>query len=146
MEIIGRLIILILASIGFGIASYIRGKKHKEAPLVCPLEGSCETVVHSEYSKFLGIPLELWGMAYYGSLSLFYAISFILPGIPENISYIVLGISALAFLFSLYLTFIQAVIIHHWCTWCLFSAGISTLIFICSLVITNKNLFFALVG
>ncbi|MEX2008266.1 MAG: vitamin K epoxide reductase family protein, partial [Candidatus Spechtbacterales bacterium] len=48
---------------------------------------------------------------------------------------IVLGLaaSAAAFVFSAYLTFLQAVVIRDWCSWCLISATISTIIFAFSL-------------
>lgn len=141
MEQIGKILIILFAFVGFLIASYIRSKKHAEKPLVCPLEGSCENVVHSSYSTLFGIPLEIWGMFYYGITLVSYTVFFLFPEVmPLWASYILLGLSLIAFTFSIYLTAIQAFLIHHWCTWCLFSAGISTLIFLICMSLINENI------
>lgn len=100
--------------------------------MVCPAGTSCEEVVHSEFSKFLGIPLELIGLFYYGLIFTGYAAFLIFPGIivlPLP-SFLFLVLSFSAFLFSAYLTFVQAFFLRQWCTWCLISAAISTFIFI----------------
>lgn len=142
MIIFEKIFIVVLATIGFILASYIRSHKKTERPLVCPLEGSCETVVHSEYSSLFGIPLELLGMVYYGLIAISYAF-IILFGylVPGYTSTALMILSLIAFIFSLYLTAVQAFIIHHWCTWCLFSASISTLICILSLFIFIESTF-----
>lgn len=136
MIIFEKIFIALLATIGFILASYIRSHKKNEKPLVCPLEGSCETVVHSEYSTLFGIPLELLGMIYYGLIAVSYIFIILFEYlVPGYVSTILLILSLIAFIFSLYLTAVQAFVIHHWCTWCLFSASISTLICILSVFI-----------
>lgn len=131
MEMILEIVIALLGFSGFLLASYIRDTKKSSTPLVCPLEGSCETVVHSKYSFFLGIPVELLGIIYYGFVTLAYFFYAFFPGImPGIISYLILGLSTAAFLFSLYLTAVQSFLLKHWCTWCLISAGICTAIII----------------
>lgn len=141
MEQIGKILIILFAFVGFLIASYIRGKKQAEKPLVCPLEGSCENVVHSEYSTLFRVPLEIWGMLYYGITTVSYILFLMFPELtPALASHALLVVSAIAFLFSIYLTGIQAFFIHHWCTWCLFSAGISTLIFLVGVALVNEDI------
>ena len=131
METILNLAISLLAFSGYLLANYIRDTKKSETPLVCPLEGSCETVVHSEYAKIMDIPVELIGIFYYAAITLTYFLFAFFPDImPTFASYVTLGISTVAFLFSLYLTSVQSFILKHWCTWCLMSAGWCTIIFI----------------
>jgi len=145
VEETGKIFIILFAFGGFLLASYIRGKKRAEKPLVCPLEGSCEEVVHSRYSTLFGIPLETWGMLYYGATSIAYAFFLLFPELtPSFAPYALLLTSAFAFLLSMYLTSIQAFFIHHWCTWCLFSAGISTIIFLLGVAILNQNILLSL--
>lgn len=129
-------ILIILAALaGFGIALYIRTKKSRQQILVCPLHADCEVVVHSEFSTFLGIPLEILGMLYYATVVISYIIFFILPSLARpHIVFSLLVISLAAFLFSLYLTFIQAFTLRQWCSWCLVSASLSTLIFIMTVI------------
>jgi len=124
-------IIIFLAFCGFLIANYIRHhKKNVQEALVCPLKANCDTVIHSDYSKFLGIPVEILGMVYYGLLALSYALITVFPvlGVPLVVSGL-LSATFCAFMFSIYLTFLQAFAIKNWCTWCLISAAICATIF-----------------
>jgi uncharacterized membrane protein len=130
MIFIAKILVVIFSLTGFLLANHIRKTKREEKPLVCPLNGSCETVVHSSYSKLFGIPLEYLGITYYAVIALIYVSFIFLPHLlPLSVAYISLGLTTAAFFFSLYLTLIQSIILKHWCTWCLMSAGLCTLIF-----------------
>jgi uncharacterized membrane protein len=140
MILVAKILIILFSFGGFGLAGYIRYTKKKAAPLVCPLEGSCDTVVHSDYSKIFGIPVELLGMAYYLLIALLYLAFSLFPfAVPAFLSYAVLGVTVSAFLFSLYLTAVQAFILKHWCTWCLISATICTAIFLLALYVADTK-------
>ena len=116
---------------GLVVASYVYLKKKNAEPMVCPLNGSCEEVTTSKYSKFFGIPVEKLGIFYYGLIVLIYALHYLLPELlSDTVLFLVTGFTIGAFIFSLYLIFIQAFVLKKWCTWCLFSAGFSTFIFI----------------
>ncbi len=131
--------VIALASCGFTLALYIHSTKQVAGALVCPLEGSCDTVVHSDYSRLLGIPVEMLGMAYYLGVGLVYTIFAFAPGLmPIEMAYLTIGVSLTSFLFSLYLTGIQAFVLKHWCTWCLTSALLCTLILILTLYLSNQ--------
>lgn len=123
--------IIILSLFGLFIALYIRSHKTKGNTLVCPIGHTCDPVIHSEYSRFLGIPVEILGMIYYLAVSVVYigSTTAFVP-IPVLVENIVAIMSVLAFLFSIYLTLIQAFILKQWCTWCLFSASICGTIFL----------------
>lgn len=116
---------------GFFLASYVYIKKNRKENLVCPLDGKCDDVVNSKFSKFLGLPVEVMGMIYYIMIVLFYGYFFLNPyGVSDILKFFVTGLTIGAFIFSSYLVFIQAFILKKWCTWCLFSAGFSTFIFV----------------
>jgi len=132
--------VVILALLGFSLANYIRVTKKTPGTLLCPLEGSCDAVVTSQFSKIAGISVETLGMAYYGLTFVTYLLFILSPTIlPGASSYIMLGVGATAFLFSIYLTAVQSVLLKHWCTWCLCSAGISTIIFLIVLYSSNHK-------
>ncbi len=142
MIFILELIVIFLASCGFTLAFYIHTTKKTGAPLVCPLEGSCEHVVHSEYGSIIGISVEVLGMIYYVCIGMLYSLFAFAPSVlPDFMSYAIVGITVTSFLFSAYLTSIQAFVLKHWCTWCLCSALICTLILILSLYISNGAVF-----
>ena len=123
---------IILFSLGgFFIATYIRAKKESGDTLICPVGTTCDTVVHSSYSKFFGIPVELLGMGYYFLIALSYGALLVRPELAtQNIIFSLFALTAIALLFSFYLTVIQAFTLRQWCTWCLISASFSVAIFI----------------
>ncbi|MEY2641157.1 MAG: hypothetical protein RL150_550 [Candidatus Parcubacteria bacterium] len=128
-------LILVAALIGLSITVNIYKQKHEKKPLVCPFGADCHTVVTSQFSSFLGIGLELYGAAYYSLVILTYATFILFPGTVTPWSmFIATGATIGAFLFSLYLTFVQAFLIKSWCSWCLMSAGVSTSIFIFTMI------------
>ncbi len=115
---------------GFTLARYIWRTKRVGQPLVCPLRTRCELVTHSTYSKILGIPVEALGMLYYAFVAVFHAGAILRPEIVSPLAaHVSLGVSAAAFLFSMYLISIQAFVLRQWCTWCLISASFCVLIF-----------------
>lgn len=125
------LVIIVSGLTGASIAGYIHGKKFRNDKLVCPVGSDCEVVIYSKYSKFLGIPIENLGVIYYLTVALSYTVLFLFPKPnSEILSFFTLSITTLAFLFSLYLTYIQAVNLRQWCVWCLLSAGLCTIIFL----------------
>ena len=123
-----NIIIFALAIIGLLISYKIKyNKKHKIH--VCPIGSNCKDVLSSQYNKTFGIPNETNGLIYYGLLA--FAYSFTLFNLEPTpfLRTILLLLTTSAFLFSLYLTFIQGFQLKKWCTWCLSSAVISTSIF-----------------
>lgn len=134
------------AFVGFFIAAFIYHKKRNNETMVCPLNFTCDTVVRSDYSKFFGVPVEILGMAYYGIVAVFYAVFLLFPfSLPSSLIFSVFVLSVIAFLFSLYLTFVQVFQLREWCSWCLMSAGLCTLIFI-TVVLGSDFGFFALLA
>lgn len=115
---------------GLVLALYIFvTKQNKKKPLVCPIGGHCDAVVHSKYSKFLGVPVELLGAGYYLLIAVVYGAHALAVVVwSDTFLFFVTAFSVLAFLFSVYLVFIQAFTLKNWCTWCLFSAGFTTFI------------------
>lgn len=126
--------IVFAAAGGLGVAIYIYSTKRDHKQLVCPVGSNCNVVVNSRYAKFLGIPLEYWGMFYYIVTAFSYTTFIIAPDLLPKlfVSGIVL-LSTSAFLFSLYLLFVQAFLLRQWCIWCLLSASLTTLIFVVAL-------------
>lgn len=130
-----KLVTLILAISGIWIANHIRKHKTYDAPLVCMVGFDCHTVVHSDYSKFLGFRVEILGIIYYTFAALSYLSVILFPEIlalPYS-GYIILGLfslSLIGFLFSAYLIGVQIFILKKGCSWCIVSAFVCMTIFI----------------
>jgi uncharacterized membrane protein len=118
-----RMTMLVLSTIGLGVASYLTYVHYSGGPILCLRGGGCETVQHSAYSKLLGVPVALIGLlGYIGILSTLLA--------PDSetsrlasVSFVLIG-----FGFSLYLTGRELFSIHAICPWCVSSATIMTLL------------------
>ncbi|MBI3633235.1 MAG: vitamin K epoxide reductase family protein [Candidatus Vogelbacteria bacterium] len=117
------LVVSVLSIIGFAIALKIFREKQSNRPMVCPLNGKCEQVLFSKYSKFLGIPMEIWGMFFYVTNFFGYALMFLWPVFrtPQFVSVLFLLVCS-GFLFSIYLTSVQTLKLKELCSWCLSSA------------------------
>ena len=141
-DVLVHIVISLLGVCGFMVAKYIRYHKVTGNLLVCPVKFDCNTVVNSDYSKFFGIPVEILGMIYYGliffSYLFFIFLSNALPGILIGFMIIV---SHIALLFSFYLIFVQIFILRKGCSWCFFSAIISTCIFILTIHVHDIGFF-----
>jgi uncharacterized membrane protein len=132
--------IITLATAGFIIAWYIYFKKQTHDTLVCPLNSKCEVVINSSFSRFFGIPIEILGMGYYALMIIGYTVFMVMPSAATPLAiFLIVIISTAAFLFSIYLTFIQAFALREWCTWCLTSATLSTLIFLAAILFSQTG-------
>ena len=121
--------ILITSVIGFTIALHLHHEKMDSLDtVVCPIGEHCFDVITSKYSNFLGISVEIFGMLYYGLIFSGYLIA-LLFDVPAWFSFLLLANTAIALLFSAYLTWIQAVPLGKWCIWCVTSAICCVLIF-----------------
>jgi protein-disulfide isomerase/uncharacterized membrane protein/rhodanese-related sulfurtransferase len=98
-------------------------------PMVC-IGSGCDVVRASAYSHLWGVPLPAFGVLMYVVLALLIFAEPLLPaGLGGASRTLVAGIAGAGFLFSLYLTYLQAFVIHAWCAWCDTSALVVTFIF-----------------
>lgn len=136
-----NLLPVIIAVGGFFLAHYIYNKKKRKEILVCPLDSNCDAVVHSRYSTFLGIPLEVMGMIYFSFITLFFLSALFIPQLNSGYFLFIAPIMTFgAFLFSLYLVLVQLLLIKQWCAWCLISTILCTLEFATVLTISPLNI------
>lgn len=124
----------IVALAGLADAVYLTVHHYTAEPVPCSITEGCEQVLTSSYAEVAGIPLAAFGAAAY-----FVAFSFaLLTAFGDRRMWRLYGVQAtLMFLFSAWLIYVQAMLIHAFCQFCLLSALTSTtlfLIFIASLV------------
>jgi uncharacterized membrane protein len=131
---------IILGLSGFFVALNISLKKRDQKPMVCPLNMKCEQVLYSKYAKFLGVPLEIMGMFYYGLITISYSIFLFYPYLKNPFFIFSIFLMTLGgFILSSYLVSVQAFRLREWCSWCLMSAFISTSVFLLSSQTTAIN-------
>jgi uncharacterized membrane protein len=128
---LNRMAMAVLALAGLMIAGYmLLYEMGVIATVACGMSGSCEAVQASPWAVFLGIPVPLVGVIGYG-LILAAALAGVQPSLAHDrrIAAALIGLSAIAFLFSVYLSSVEAFLIGAWCRWCIGSALIATLLF-----------------
>ena len=134
-EIILQVGTFFLGICGFLVALRIYKHKKTNQPLVCMVGFDCHTVVHSDYSKFVGIRVEILGMLYYASVFSSYLLFMLMPSLVSAlyIGFLVFW-SLIGFLFSIYLIGVQIFVLKKGCSWCIVSALISSAIFTLTLM------------
>ena len=134
--------IIILSLTGFFLANYIHWHKTKYVKkLICPIGFDCDSVIHSEYSRFLGIPIEVLGMFYYGLVAFLYGVFVFMPQLANiYLVFLVMSVTTAALLFSAYLTSIQAFLLKQLCSLCLISAALCVGIFFFAVSYSNFGL------
>lgn len=125
-----RMVVSALALIGVLISAYLFLYKVGAFGTIACGTGGCETVQNSPWAYFLGIPVAAWGLA--GYLAMF--VSAFLGTHPRFadrrwVSWALLAVTGVAFLFSIYLSVLEEFVIHAWCQWCIASAVVATLAF-----------------
>jgi uncharacterized membrane protein len=95
---------------------------------------SCETVQTSRWSTFLGLPVATWGAGFYVIM-----LGLSIAGLQERfeasraLSLTMLLITAWGALFTAWLNYLEAFVIHAWCEWCLGSAAMVLTLFVLAL-------------
>lgn len=92
--------------------------------LVCGAGGSCEVVQASSWAVFLGVPVPGWGAAWYGAV-LAAALAGLRRGDPDRLEGVLRLLAAGGLAFTLYLTAVEAFVLHAFCRWCLVSAALT---------------------
>ncbi|WP_376790941.1 vitamin K epoxide reductase family protein [Thermoflexus sp.] len=121
------LIQLALATAGAMVAGYLTWSKLQGEGLICIGFRGCDVVNSSPYAELLGVPVAAWGLGAYLVLMAL--------GLPfwKNHAHLYPWTVAISFaiamggwIFSMYLTAIEAFVLHAWCSWCVASAILIT--------------------
>ncbi len=124
--------LILFALLGLGDAIFLT-VKHYVGTINCAVWSGCQEVLVSSYSTIFGFPIALLGTIYYLTL-IFIALAY-WQSAKNIFANILTFIPALGFLFSLYLVYLQLVVIKYICIYCMISALGSTCLFILSLII-----------
>ena len=120
-----RRVMLVLAVVGTGVATYLTVIHYAGINPACTAGASCIKVQTSVWSKLDGIPVALLGLiGYIGILA-----TLVVPD-REETRVATLGLTVIGFGFSAYLTYRELFSIHAICEWCASSAVIMTILLI----------------
>jgi len=123
------LLVVILALGGVIVSYLVRRAKQRGVTIYCPMDSDCHKVINSHYARLLKIRNETLGLFFYSLTFLAALILFFFFDEINNLTQILVTITGVAFLFSVYLAWLQAVKLKEWCALCLLSGIFSTAIF-----------------
>lgn len=126
-----RMWMALISLLGLFLGAYLTLYKFGYIGTLACGVSSCEQVQTSRWSVFLGLPVATWGLG-------FYAVMLVLSILGMQDRYADsrgLSLATLLFagwgaLFTGWLNYLEAFVIHAWCEWCLFSAGMVLVLFI----------------
>src|SRR3989339_12997 len=125
-------LMMVLSFGGFIDATYLTISYFKGASLVCNFSTGCNQVTSSAYSTVFGLPVALLGLGFYVTVLVLTVAYF--DWRKDWLPKIILGISTLAFGFSLWFVWVMIFVIKAFCQYCLVSAVLSTAIFGASVI------------
>ena len=118
-------IIACVALVGLADAIYLTVQHVTGQSVRCTIVSGCSEVLSSTYASFNGIPLALIGaVAYFTVFSLAILAAFGYPFVRRLLAVTV----GLMFLTTLWLLYLQAFVIGHFCQFCLLSAVATTVL------------------
>jgi uncharacterized membrane protein len=122
-----RFVLGALAVVGLLISGYLTWVYYAGvAPVCVGGGGGCETVQTSSYATMVGVPVAVVGLVGYSGLLL----SALLRG--EVGAYLGFLVALVGTLFSAYLTYLELLVIHAVCEWCVASATVMVGALICT--------------
>jgi uncharacterized membrane protein len=135
-----RQAIALLALVGIFVALYLwLHALGFGGPLKCGT-GGCETVQTSPYAVLFGIPVAAYGVV--GYLALFVvALLALRPAAVADGKWnlLLLGLSTVGLLFTLYLTYLELFVIHAICRWCVGSAVVIAVIWVVAVLAWKRE-------
>jgi len=122
-----RQAIAVLSLVGFFVALYLWLYKIGVIGTLQCGTGSCETVQTSRYAELFGLPVAFYGVVGYAVLFVVSLVGVQPAFVARRGPTVILAVLAgAAFLFTLYLTYLELFVIHALCRWCVASALITT--------------------
>lgn len=122
---------LLFVLIGLMIAGYLSYLKIEDAPAVCVETGpfNCNVVLNSQYSELAGMPIAYLGFTVYLAIGALLLLENQVAFLRVWGSLIMFGIGLFAWLFSMWLVYVQFALLQALCPWCLSHETNFTLLF-----------------
>lgn len=115
----------VVSLVGLGDAIYLTVQDITGQNLRCTIITGCAEVLGSKYAHLGPVPLATLGAAAYFT---FFSLAILVVFGYSFARPLLAGLVAIMFLTALYLTYLQAFVIHHFCQYCLLSAAVTTIL------------------
>lgn len=115
------LLVAALGLAGLAVTTYLTANALSHTEVACSMSG-CNTVLASKWSKILGIPVSAFGMATYAAIMLSSLHAYQSPVNDLRGRLVVVAVSGVGVLASIYLTTVELLVIKAVCQYCVTSA------------------------
>ncbi len=131
--------IIIFSFLGILISAYSSYHHYTNITGICNINEklSCDIVNRSEYSELFGIPVALIGL--FGYLAILITSVLLIKNETKELKLVLLVLSSAGFLFTAYLTYIEAFVLYTYCPLCLTSAAFITIMLVISIILLKKG-------
>lgn len=135
-----QIVITAFAWVGLLVSAYLWYEYAQPHAIGCTLT-DCQAVRASAYSKIFGVDMPIFGFFYYLVMVLYLGYLILkkknfVKNVMERKLFVVYA--AIGFVFSMYLTYLEAFVIDAFCQWCLISAFAATMVFLNSFLWYRK--------
>lgn len=122
----------ILALAGLGVALYLTYVETQSVQAICGPVGDCNAVQNSRYATLFGVlPVGVLGAIGYLAILVAWLVGRFAPGRIKSYSGpAIFTMALLGTIYSIYLTYLELLVIRAVCIWCLISAVIIALILV----------------
>ena len=121
----------VLLAAAIGVSGYLSWLKVSGSDAVCVAGGAfdCGTVLNSRYSELFGIPIAWLGLATNLVVLTLLVLQNRVAFLQESGTLLIFGVLLFAFIYSVYLVYVQAFLIQAYCPWCLSHEALITVLF-----------------
>jgi uncharacterized membrane protein len=118
---VARLLVLVGATFGLAIATYLTVVHYRGGVPVCA-SGGCEVVQHSGYAELFGVPVALLGTLVFALL----LVTALMRAPTVIVGAAVVALTSVVF--AAYLEYVQVVVLDAICIWCVASDALSLVV------------------
>lgn len=121
---------LLLIVLGILVSGYLSYVQLTAQPMVCAEDAgfNCDVVQNSVYARVGGVPIAYLGLATYLVLGALILLENRLAILREYGHLMVFAVTLFAFVYSMYLVYVQAFVLEAFCQWCLMHELIITVL------------------
>lgn len=130
--------LVVVAFLGLLVSGYLLIHYVSPEPIPCVTGSGCATAQLSDYASFGGIPTPAYGMLFYVLLGVLGALWS--NATKKQILPFLIVLTTIGLAVSIFLSAVEAFVLHAWCSWCVVSALLSLVAFgiMCQLVLKSK--------
>lgn len=136
-----RMVSLAMVALGLLVSGYLSYVQLAGVEMVCAVgaQGGCDVVQNSVYAELFGIKIAYLGFATYVAIGGLILLQDRIGFLREYGMLLTFGLVLFAFVYSVYLVYLQAFVLRAFCQWCLAHEAIMTVLFVVTSIRTWRH-------